>query len=109
MKSICRKNSKLSYYQWTIQGRRAQALEPEGDSNTLLRVNWKLVTGTPALLERLVAGKIQSAVSDAFYQLRELLETGSVTLDNGNNLTNPQVKNGETLSKSSVVVFAILK
>jgi hypothetical protein len=67
-------------------------LEPEGDSNTLVRIKWKLVTGTPALLERLVAGKIQSAVSDAFYQLRELLETGSVTLDNGNEIYMPEDK-----------------
>ena len=65
-------------------------LEPEGDSHTLLRVNWKLVTGTPALLERLVAGKIQSSVSNAFYQLRELLETGSVTLDNGQEVYMPE-------------------
>jgi hypothetical protein len=64
-------------------------LQPLENSQTQMSVEWKLETGTPALLERLVAGKIKTAVLEAFYKLRELLETGSVTLDDGREIDLP--------------------
>lgn len=64
-------------------------LQPQGNSQTQLSIEWKLETGTAALLERLVAGKIKSAVLESFYHLRELLETGSVTLDDGREINLP--------------------
>ena len=64
-------------------------LQSEGDFQTLVNVNWELSTGTPALLERMVAGKIKAAVTDAIYKLRELLETGGVTLDDGREIDLP--------------------
>jgi hypothetical protein len=64
-------------------------LQPYENSQTQVSTEWKLDTGTPALVERLVAGKIKSAVAEAIYQLRELLETGSVTLDDGREINMP--------------------
>jgi carbon monoxide dehydrogenase subunit G len=58
-------------------------LHPEGDALTLALVEWKLATGLPGLVERLAAGKIKDSVSESLFKLRELLETGSVTLENG--------------------------
>jgi hypothetical protein len=58
-------------------------LHPTGDSLTEVSTEWKLETGSPAILERLMAGKIKTAVLDGFYQLRDLLETGSIELDDG--------------------------
>jgi hypothetical protein len=64
-------------------------LQPYGNTYTKLAVEWKLDTGTPALVERLVAGKIKTAVSKAVNQLGELLETGTVTLDDGREINIP--------------------
>ena len=64
-------------------------LVPEGDQLTLLNVEWKLATGMPGLVERMLAGKITQAVSDGLYNLRELLETGSVMLGNGHEVHLP--------------------
>ena len=58
-------------------------LVPESDQLTLLRMGWELDTGMPGLVERMLAGKITQAVSDGLFDLRELLETGSVRLGNG--------------------------
>lgn len=58
-------------------------LQPVGNSHTQVTIDWKLETGTPALLEKLVSGKIKSAVLEAFYQLREVMETSSITIDDG--------------------------
>lgn len=64
-------------------------LHPEGDTLTLVVVEWKLATGLPGLVERLAAGKIKEAVSKSLFDLRELLETGSVTLENGGEIHIP--------------------
>ncbi len=64
-------------------------LHSEGDALTLVFVEWKLATGLPGLVERLAAGKIKEAVSQSLFDLRELLETGSVTLENGREIQIP--------------------
>jgi len=64
-------------------------LQPEGDALTLALVDWKLAAGLPGLVERLAEGKIKQAVSESLYKLRELLETGSVTLENGRDIQMP--------------------
>jgi hypothetical protein len=64
-------------------------LDPEGEVLTLALVDWKLATGLPRLVERLAEGKIKQAVSESLYKLRELLETGSVTLENGREIQMP--------------------
>jgi len=57
-------------------------LYDEGDA-TLIRDEWKLDTGQPALLERLAAGKIKSAVAENLTKLKGLLEEGHVILQDG--------------------------
>ena len=57
-------------------------LYDEGNA-TLIRDEWKLDTGRPALLERLAAGKIKSAVAENLAKLKELLEEGLVILQDG--------------------------
>jgi uncharacterized membrane protein len=52
-------------------------------SATLIRDEWKLDTGQPALLERLAVGKIKSAVAENLAKLKELLEEGRVVLQDG--------------------------
>ena len=44
---------------------------------------WKLDTGRPALVERLGAGRIRSAVLENLGKLKVLLETGRVRLQDG--------------------------
>jgi uncharacterized membrane protein len=66
-------------------------LQPEGDALTLALVDWKLATGLPGLVERLADGKIKQAVSESLFKLRELLETGSVTLENGREINIPDL------------------
>jgi uncharacterized membrane protein len=57
-------------------------LYDEGRS-TRIRDQWKLETGQPALLERLAAGRIKSAVAENLTKLKELLEEGQVVLQDG--------------------------
>lgn len=64
-------------------------LHPEADQLTLVLLEWKLDTGMPGLVERLASGKIRQSVSDSLFSLRELLETGSVTLGNGHEIRMP--------------------
>jgi len=64
-------------------------LHPEGDQLTLVLFEWKLDTGLPGLVERLAFGKIRQSVSESLFSLRELLETGSVTLGNGHEIRMP--------------------
>jgi carbon monoxide dehydrogenase subunit G len=56
--------------------------EPEGEG-TRITDAWKLDTGRNPLIERLGAGRIKSAVLDNLGKLKELLETGSVRLQDG--------------------------
>jgi uncharacterized membrane protein len=44
---------------------------------------WQLDTGRPGLLERLAAGQVKQAVYENLGKLKELLETGSVQLQDG--------------------------
>ena len=61
-------------------------LQVEGEG-TIVRDQWKLETGRPALLEKLAAGNIKSAVAENLGKLKELLEVGRVTLQDGRNIT----------------------
>jgi hypothetical protein len=56
-------------------------LHPEGDQVTLVSFDWKLLSGLPGIVETLLVGKIKQVVSESVTRLRELIETGSVTLD----------------------------
>ena len=53
------------------------------NGSTRLVDEWVLDTGQPAILERLALGKIRSAVADNLAKLKELLETGKTTLQDG--------------------------
>jgi uncharacterized membrane protein len=58
------------------------SFESEGD-RTRITDEWKLDTGRPALLERLGAGQVKSAVLENLEKLKVLLETGQVRLQDG--------------------------
>lgn len=62
--------------------RRRFTLQGEG-SGTLILDEWELDTGKPAIIERLAAGKVRSGVRDNLGKLKQLLETGSVRLQDG--------------------------
>jgi carbon monoxide dehydrogenase subunit G len=62
------------------------AFEPEG-SGTRITDEWKLDTGRLALLERLGAGRIKSAVLENLGKLKQLLETGEVRLQDGRHVS----------------------
>jgi len=64
------------------QFERRFTLEAKGKT-TQIRDEWKLDTGKPALIEKLALGKVRSAVAENLSKLKELLETGSVTLQDG--------------------------
>lgn len=67
----------------SLQFERRFALQAEG-STTLLIDEWEeLDMGKPALIEKLAAGSVKSAVAENLGKLKELLETGSVTLQDG--------------------------
>lgn len=61
-------------------------LLPEGEHTKVID-EWKLDTGKPALLERLFARQVKSAVKENLGKLKELLETGRVTLQDGRTAT----------------------
>ena len=61
-------------------------LYEEGDT-ARIRDQWKLDTGMPALLERLARGRVKSAVSENLSKLKELLQEGSVVLQDGREVT----------------------
>jgi uncharacterized membrane protein len=53
------------------------------EGGTQMTDAWKLDTGKPGLLERLGRGKVKQAVKENLVKLKELLETGSVQLQDG--------------------------
>jgi uncharacterized membrane protein len=55
----------------------------EEGGTTRIRDEWKLDTGTPAILERLVRRRVKSAVAENLAKLKELLEEGRVVLQDG--------------------------
>ncbi|HEX6385937.1 MAG TPA: SRPBCC family protein [Anaerolineae bacterium] len=57
------------------------------DGRTKVIDEWKLDTGRPALLERLFAGRVKLAVKENLGKLKQLLETGRVTLQDGQTAT----------------------
>lgn len=61
-------------------------LSPQG-TGTVVRDLWKLDTGKPAILEKLAAGKVKSAVAENLQKLKILLEQGSVMLQDGRQVT----------------------
>ena len=59
----------------------------EEGNTTLIRDEWKLDTGRPAILERLTGGRVKSAVAENLAKLKELLEEGRVVLQDGIQVT----------------------
>jgi uncharacterized membrane protein len=64
------------------QFERRFTLDAKGRTTQIID-EWKLDTGRPALIEKLAVGKVKSAVAENLSKLKELLETGSVTLQDG--------------------------
>jgi uncharacterized membrane protein len=62
-------------------------LHDEEGGTTLIRDEWKLDTGKPALLERLAGGRVKSAVAENLAKLKGLLEEGRVVLQDGRQMT----------------------
>jgi len=52
----------------------------EEGGTTRIRDEWKLDTGSPTILERLVRRRVKSAVAENLAKLKELLEEGRVVL-----------------------------
>jgi hypothetical protein len=53
-----------------------------------VRMNvWKLDLGKPALLEKLAAARVKSAVAENLEKLKQLLEEGRVVLQDGRQAT----------------------
>ena len=59
----------------------------EEGNTTLIRDEWKLDTGRPAIFERLAGGRVKSAVAENLAKLKELLEEGRVVLQDGRQVT----------------------
>lgn len=64
------------------QFERRFTLEREGNITHIID-EWELDTGKPALIEKLAAGKVKSAVAENLSKLKSLLETGGVVLQDG--------------------------
>ena len=61
-------------------------LNAEGNT-TRIRDEWKLDTGRPTILERLIGRRVKSAVAHNLTKLKELLEEGRVVLQDGIQVT----------------------
>ena len=59
----------------------------EEGNTTRLRDEWKLDTGSPAILERLALRRVKSAVAENLAKLKKLLEEGRVVLQDGTQVT----------------------
>ena len=55
----------------------------QANNHTTLTDEWELDTGKPAFIERLAGGNVKSAVAENLQKLKQLLETGKVTLQDG--------------------------
>ena len=55
----------------------------QANNHTILTDEWELDTGKPALVERFAGGNVKSAVAENLQKLKQLLETGKVTLQDG--------------------------
>lgn len=56
-------------------------------SGTRVVDEWELDLGRPAILERLAVGKVRAGVRENLGKLKELLERGRVTLQDGRRVT----------------------
>jgi uncharacterized membrane protein len=59
----------------------------EEGNTTRIRDEWKLDTGRPTILERLIGRRVKSAVAENLTKLKELLEEGRVVLQDGTQVT----------------------
>lgn len=59
----------------------------EENGMTLLMDRWQLDTGHPAFLQKLAAGRVKSGVKENLGKLKELLETGRTTLQDGRQIS----------------------
>jgi len=59
------------------------------NGRTLIVDKWQLETGTIGLLEGLATRRVKSAVLENLTKLKELLETGQTTLQDGRRIENP--------------------
>jgi len=59
----------------------------DDDGATTLVDHWKLDSGHPGFLQRLAGGRVKSAVRENLTKLKELLESGSTTLQDGRRVT----------------------
>jgi uncharacterized membrane protein len=59
----------------------------EEENTTRIRDEWKLDTGRPTILERLIGRRVKSAVAENLTKLKELLEEGRVVLQDGTQVT----------------------
>lgn len=57
-------------------------LQEEGEGTRILD-EWELDLGRPAIIERLAVGRVRSGVRENLGKLKELLERGRVTLQDG--------------------------
>ena len=67
----------------SLQFERRFTFQAEGSTTHIIDEWEELVTGKPALIEKLAAGRVKSAVAENLGKLKELLETGSVALQDG--------------------------
>ena len=65
---------------------RRMIFEDMGDKTRVID-HWKLDTGHPAILQMVGKGRVKSAVRENLTKLKELLETGKVTLQDGRQAT----------------------
>ncbi|HEX6283057.1 MAG TPA: SRPBCC family protein [Nitrososphaera sp.] len=57
------------------------------NNHTILTDEWELDTSKPALVEKLAGGNVKSVVAENLQKLKQLLETGKVTLQDGRTAT----------------------
>ena len=72
--------------QSSLKFERRFTLQAEGSTTHIVDEWAELVMGKPALIEKLAAGRVKSAVAENLGKLKELLETGSVALQDGRNV-----------------------
>lgn len=61
----------------------------EEGGKTRLVDHWRLDTGHPAILQKLATRRVRSAVKENLGKLKELLETGRTTLQDGRTVVHP--------------------
>ena len=60
-----------------------ELLFEEDNSSTILIDSWNLEIGGPSLIQKLASQRVRCAVKENLHELKELLETGKVTLQDG--------------------------